>query len=417
MTALNESNHRPLISVNAFLIAIALVTFCSSCTSSWDYVERAPGQGRVAVLKNPRDALPAFGEDYSRILKANAEVAGKGSGELNYQSTTSLRELFDRQDQGNAQLRNFLVTAYALYINGEFETNAIARDHARELWSVAVTKLQERAFASREIGLERDQQLERVKSAVSETIRNVAGLGLEGAEGKRLLSNLTTEVPKLEALERSASLQPSDTAILGRTLLAYCNHQYYPAIEKIPTLHTILPEQFYLLTAAYVRAAEDDPTKKTALFPKAHEAAKTLQVLAELAADSQLKARALNLEGMLADKERSDFAIARTNYEAALKLDRHYSLAWYNLGCTWSQTAGTNAMPTTNGVVYAIQCLNNYRIGAGRTAAEVLNEAAEDTDKGYNCVFAAYKRAFTDKWSDALVTAINNSEHPDTPPH
>ena len=390
------------------VLAYLLFTGCSAFQrTSWDYVERANGQGRVAVLRRPQEVLPAFGEDYSAVVKANAQVTKVAGGSLSAQSDLTLRELFDRQDQGNAQLRNFLVVAYALYINGEFETNAELRDRARARWSADIRNLQERAFTSRELGLEREHTVDQLRATVIEIARNVTGLGLEGPQGQALRARLQNEVPKLQALERTASLPPSDTAILGSALLSYTQKDYSSVIEKVKSLRTIMPEQLYVLAGAYIRAGEADSSKTTNYYDLARQSA---TLLFSLTAEPLLQSRTENILGFLELLQNDNVAAARKHYEATLKLDPKFSTGWYNVGGMWSRSSKTNS-PTGPEIVKAVQCLNTYRVNAFLSSEAALKEAEEDQEKAYDNLFRAY-----DQDKKKIQRAMENSEPLQKPP-
>lgn len=157
---------RPLL---VFLIALVLVDY--GC-GSYEYRNR-PDNSEVAVIRNIQNVFPEFATEVIGILdgfklKEGLPETSLGHGEIK----TKIVQLYDKKDQLNSQLRDFVVARYQSYINVELDPNEAARERGRKSWNQVIEKIQTTALELRKLKQSLDEKVQ-ANADAKEKFRNV----------------------------------------------------------------------------------------------------------------------------------------------------------------------------------------------------------------------------------------------------
>ena len=330
--------------LSACIVSSSLLV--SGCGSVWEYRERSDGS-TVAILKDLDEVLPSYATEWSLIAEASAGTGVEaGAGKLGF--STDIFAIYERMDQFNAQTRNFLVAAYAFYVNAELEDDPQRREEGRKAWKEILVQALQRSIEFRKLTVIRGDLIKDIEKNIEEILSNMPSLSLESAHLDRLRAQLARNIKQLELIEVGmGSGKSSDVAVLGRCILAYAQKHFAYIANTIPQLRTRRLADLYVLAAAYYRLGrEGDATRvlDELIEWSNNTDEKRLHCIAYMIKGviSAVKARELKDND---EKKKSGYEKALEHYDAAVRIYPKAGIVYYNRAATYWALAQIGRAP------------------------------------------------------------------------
>jgi hypothetical protein len=368
--------------------------------STWKIVKR-PGQdaGSVVVLNRLDRILPSYGEDLSLAIQATAKGAN-GSGDL----TSTIHDIYEKMDQPNAQLRNFLVSCYATYINTELDPDPNNRANGRKQWINLLTEANDSIMSFRVTAVATGDADVRIERILQRYVDELPALEFfDDAPGRHLVEMLRTETTRLEDIERTLpEAQHSQIALIARCILDYQDKDYGSTIAKISRFHLEVPILYYTLASSYARLRN---------FDKAWEATVTFGKLADWAQNKRLSAMALNQKGFIRALQNNNNC-ARKYFQQSVEMDDTYWVPYYNLAgmALKPKIAAATTIPTTSPAPSidadqkeaCVAQLCNFAAKSGKSSDVVIQYLETDPDHTFDSLL----KGAAGQWDQTVINEL-----------
>jgi hypothetical protein len=172
--------------------SLLLISLGTSACGTYEYRKRSDAS-EVAVIRDVHNVFPIIATEITGILDGFSFQTGVFQGAIGKSEIKSqITQLYDRKDQLNAQLRDFVVARYQSYINAELDPDLQARERGRAAWNEINAEIQRIALDLRKI----KQSVEEASQAHADAKISLDKTQIEKNNKKREISKTGKEIDK-----------------------------------------------------------------------------------------------------------------------------------------------------------------------------------------------------------------------------